>query len=140
MTLYEVLGVPETASAAEIKAAHRRLALALHPDKNPNTAHLMSQVNEAYAVLLDAKKRAEYDRRQKVKEFPVNREQFVQAGGTVDLTKLAQAFLPAGVYQAAGPTLERLAEERGITPTAASIEQLLEAFGVVKPKRRRKSA
>jgi len=62
---YEVLGVRRDANADELKAAYRRLALAYHPDKNPNDKHaedLFKQVSVAYAVLSDPEKRERYDR------------------------------------------------------------------------------
>jgi curved DNA-binding protein CbpA len=137
---YAILGVQKTASAQEIKAAHRQFALLLHPDKNPRGAALMQAVNEAYETLGDPVKRAAYDRGEKVKTFPQQTAQPV-AAGTIDLTMLARAFVPPHIYQAAGPSLERALQDHGISPEAASVEQILESFGVLKPKRKgRKSA
>lgn len=62
---YELLGVPRDAAEADIKAAFRRLALRLHPDKNPDdpTAHeRFTQLNQAYQILSDPEKRRTYDR------------------------------------------------------------------------------
>ncbi|MVN89054.1 molecular chaperone DnaJ [Deinococcus sp. HMF7620] len=64
MDYYELLGVAKTASADEIKSAYRKLALKYHPDRNKEAgaAEKFAQINEAYAVLSDAEKRAHYDR------------------------------------------------------------------------------
>jgi curved DNA-binding protein len=62
---YEVLGVSRDASEADIKKAYRKLARQYHPDRNPGDkqaeAHF-KEVQEAYEVLSDKTKRAQYDR------------------------------------------------------------------------------
>jgi curved DNA-binding protein len=60
---YQLLGVARDASADDIKKAYRRLARKYHPDvsKEADAAARMSEVNEAYAVLSDAERRAAYD-------------------------------------------------------------------------------
>ncbi len=58
---YEVLGISKDADEATIKKAYRELAMKYHPDRNPvdNQAYeRMKEINEAYAVLSDAKKRS----------------------------------------------------------------------------------
>src|SRR5213594_3296742 len=62
---YEVLGVSRNASDQEIKSAYRKLALQYHPDRNPNNHEAeerFKEAAEAYSVLSDAQKRAQYDR------------------------------------------------------------------------------
>jgi molecular chaperone DnaJ len=61
---YKILGVTPTASQSEIKNAYRSKAKDLHPDKNQGDTALEEKfkaVSEAYDILSDAKKRAEYD-------------------------------------------------------------------------------
>jgi DnaJ-class molecular chaperone len=63
--LYATLGIPRTASEADIKSAYRKLAKELHPDRNkdkPNAAEKFSEVTRAYDLLSDKAKRAQYDR------------------------------------------------------------------------------
>ncbi len=63
--LYATLGIPRTASEADIKSAYRKLAKELHPDRNkdnPKAAEKFSEVTRAYDLLSDKAKRAQYDR------------------------------------------------------------------------------
>src|SRR3569833_2224329 len=62
---YETLGVPRTATEAELKVSYRKLAMQHHPDRNPGDKDCESrfkEINEAYDVLKDEQKRAAYDR------------------------------------------------------------------------------
>lgn len=74
---YQVLGVPKTATQADIKKAYRRLARELHPDRNPDDAAAekrFKEANEAHAVLSDPEKRKRYD------ELGANWQAYEQAG------------------------------------------------------------
>lgn len=61
---YEVLGVSKNRSLNDIKAAYRRLALKWHPDRNKSkeAAEKFKEINQAYEVLSDPKKKGTYDR------------------------------------------------------------------------------
>src|SRR5512137_701580 len=61
---YELLGVPRTASEDDIKKAFRHLARKYHPDLNPGNKGAEEQfkeINEAFQVLSDPQKKAQYD-------------------------------------------------------------------------------
>jgi molecular chaperone DnaJ len=62
---YEILTVERTATEEEVKRSYRKLAVKFHPDKNPDDPHAeekFKELGEAYDVLMDADKRAAYDR------------------------------------------------------------------------------
>jgi molecular chaperone DnaJ len=62
--LYEVLGVSRSATEPDIKKAYRKLAMKYHPDRNPDNKEAeetFKEVQKAYEILSDAKKRAAYD-------------------------------------------------------------------------------
>lgn len=64
LTFYALLGLSPTASSAEIKAAYRRLALRLHPDRNAGSAEAeeaFKRLNAAYQLLSDPARRLAYD-------------------------------------------------------------------------------
>jgi molecular chaperone DnaJ len=58
---YDILGVPKSATDDDIKKAFRKLAHKYHPDKKGGDEKKFKEVSEAYAVLSDKKRRAEYD-------------------------------------------------------------------------------
>lgn len=59
---YEILGIAKNADKEEIKKAYHRLAHKHHPDKTQGDEQKFKEINEAYQVLINDKKRAEYDR------------------------------------------------------------------------------
>ncbi|HAT2046997.1 TPA: DnaJ domain-containing protein [Legionella pneumophila] len=68
---YKIMGVSQDASEKDIKMAYRKLARKYHPDisKEPDAEERFKEMAEAYEVLKDPKKRAEYDQYLKYKEF-----------------------------------------------------------------------
>src|SRR6516164_3871291 len=62
---YDTLGVKKNASESEIKKAYHKLAMQYHPDRNPGDKQAegkFKEIQEAYSVLSDKTKRAQYDR------------------------------------------------------------------------------
>ncbi len=61
---YEILGVDQKATEAEMRSAFKKLAMKLHPDKNhsdPLAKEKFQELNEAYEILKDPSERAWYD-------------------------------------------------------------------------------
>ncbi|MBN1560565.1 J domain-containing protein [candidate division KSB1 bacterium] len=72
---YKVLGVAENASESDIKKAYRELAKKYHPDKHkgdPQAENRFKEISEAYAVLGDPKKRAQYDQMRRLGGYDSN--------------------------------------------------------------------
>jgi curved DNA-binding protein CbpA len=84
MSLYDILGVKKTATISEIRIAYHKLARSYHPDKNPDDATRMEEINNAYAILKNPTQRAEYDQQMHYqrKEIP----------DFVDMRKAAKDF------------------------------------------------
>jgi curved DNA-binding protein len=92
---YAVLGVPKTATAAEIKKAYRKLARDHHPDRNAGNKvaeRRFKEVNEAHEVLADPAKRSQYD------ELGVQWQDYARAGGRAG----GDPFGPGGPFAGYG--------------------------------------
>jgi molecular chaperone DnaJ len=85
---YKTLGLGRDASAAEIKAAYRKLALQFHPDRNPGdraAEERFKELSQAYGVLGDEDKRARYNR---LGDVPAD----LPFGDSADLSKVTEFF------------------------------------------------
>ncbi len=92
---YKILGVNKNASQEEIKKAFRKLAQQYHPDKPTGNEDKFKELNEAYSVLSDAKKRAQYD--QFGSNFSGNSGGGHQGFEGFDFSGFAQNFSQGGV-------------------------------------------
>jgi curved DNA-binding protein len=98
-SLYETLGVSENSSADEIKKAYRKLARKYHPDVNKDESAIdkFKEINAAYEVLSDKKKKDEYDMYGDQMFGGQNFHDFAQnQGGNVDLDELLKNIFGGG--------------------------------------------
>lgn len=139
---YFILRIPRNATQDAIKAAWIEKSKELHPDRNPSGAEELLRVNEAYETLKDPRKRRVYDLQAKVVQFGEGGAfgPIVSPDGSVDLLKAAQPFVPAQLFQGIAPVAERLLGDHGIDAKGATLVQVLEAFGMLKKKRKVKRA
>ena len=97
-SLYETLGVSDNASADEIKKAYRKLARKYHPDVNKDEEAIdkFKEINAAYEVLSDKKKKDEYDMYGDQMFGGQNFHDFAQNQGGVDLDDILRNIFGGG--------------------------------------------
>ena len=105
-SLYDTLGVSESATESEIKKAYRKLARQYHPDvnKSPEAEEKFKEINAAYEVLSDKEKKAQYDQFGDQIFGGQNFQDFARSqGGNVDLDEiLRQMFGGGGGFSGGG--------------------------------------
>lgn len=93
MNPYSVLGIQNSAGKDEIRKAYRDLARKFHPDSNAGNKEAeekFKEINDAYAILSDEKKKEQYDREESMKKSSVYEKEFQQKAGQ----KTARAAKP----------------------------------------------
>ena len=116
---YRILGVPTTASAADIKRAYYRKARDCHPDKHPGDATKEAQfkaLSEAYQTLFDAERRAAYDQWGKSG----------QGGAYVDPREVFAAVFGGPEFVPLVGELERSTRDTPVSRRAAVAEESLD--------------
>ncbi|MDD5400419.1 MAG: DnaJ C-terminal domain-containing protein [Sulfurimonas sp.] len=100
-SLYETLEVPENASEAEIKKAYRKLARKYHPDinKEKGAEDKFKEINSAYEILSDKKKKAQYDAHGDSMFGGQNFHDFSRShGGSGDLDEILRNMFSGGGF------------------------------------------
>ena len=94
MNPYSVLGLHNSANKDEIRKAYRSLARKYHPDSNPGNKEAeekFKEINDAYAILSDEKKKEKYDYEASMEKSKNNEEMFQQKAGQRAATRTSQS-------------------------------------------------
>lgn len=118
---YLVLHLTPNATADEVRAAYRRLAMEVHPDISGSNSERFLELQEAYEVLGDPVQRARYDRR--AHELPVHRRRFSEPfGGSVDVRRRAEPL----VRRQERDWVDRISLLRSVGSVYPSFDELFE--------------
>lgn len=119
---YSILGVEKTASEADIKKAYRKLASKLHPDKGGSKEEFQ-KLQEAYSVLGDPAKRAEYDQPRPQFNFNVGGQGSPFGQGGIDIEQMFNMF--RGGPERRQPQPQRIAIELSLEDAARGGKRLI---------------
>ena len=99
-SLYETLGISENATQDEIKKAYRRLARKYHPDicKESDCEEKFKEINGAYEILSDPKKKAQYDQMGDAMFGGQSFHDFTSSQGDVDLDEILRNIFGGGGF------------------------------------------
>jgi curved DNA-binding protein CbpA len=136
---YAILGLTRDMSAGMVRKRYLMLAKRWHPDKPTGDVKRFQEIQEAYGVLGDPAKRRAYDLQSKVREFVPKAD----AGGALDLVdllkKAAAGRVPSQFVDQLTPVMERKLDEHGIKAKAVTAEDVMQALGWLKPKRKKRA-
>ena len=140
---YAIMGLSRKCTMRQVRERYLVLAKELHPDKPGGNLEAFKQMMEAWTVLGDPMKRRAYDLQSKIREFVPPPPPPVPSAGVIDLIAWCRAFaagrVPDSAIDQGSALLGRVLKDRGIDARAVTAEDVAEALGLVKPKRRKRA-